>query len=29
MATEITIQETITEVSVTDPNNILIEVDRR
>ena len=27
MATEITIQETITEVSVTDPNNILIEVD--
>ena len=27
MATEITIQETITEVSVTDPNNILVEVD--
>jgi hypothetical protein len=27
MATEILIQETITEVSVTDPNNILVEVD--
>jgi len=27
MATEILIQETITEVSVTDPNNILVQVD--